>query len=108
MTGSFPLYGSALLVFTNSQRNPRQRIGAGRSILTSFASYALERNQIGKVQAWMGHSDLETLSKYVGLAESCPEWLAKLYEYKAAFSHEREAIPASIVFPNVPALSSIQ
>ena len=35
-TGSFPLYGSALLVFTNSQRNPRQRIGAGRSILTSL------------------------------------------------------------------------
>jgi hypothetical protein len=24
-----------LLVFTNSQRNPRQRIGAGHSILTS-------------------------------------------------------------------------
>jgi len=76
---------------------------------SSFASYALEHNQIGKVQAWMGHSDLETLSKYVGLAESCPEWLANLYvEFKAAFSQEREAIPASIVFPNIPVTSSVQ
>jgi integrase len=68
---------------------------------SSFASYALERNHIRKVQAWMGHSDLETLSKYVGLADRCPDWLASLYvERQVISSPQEEMMPASIVLPD--------
>ena len=47
---------------------------------SSFASYALKRNpDIRKVMDWMGHSDLETLARYIGAADNCPAWLANLY-----------------------------
>ncbi len=66
---------------------------------SSFASYALKRNDIRLVQEWMGHSDLETLAKYVGAAENCPAWLAELYVLPTTTKAEEEKMPSSIEFP---------
>jgi integrase len=66
---------------------------------SSFASYALKRNDIRKVMEWMGHSDLETLARYIGAADNCPKWLADLYELPDSASNSEDATPSSINFP---------
>lgn len=66
---------------------------------SSFASYALKRNDIRKVQEWMGHSDLATLAQYVGAADNCPAWLSDLYVLPETSSSAEEKMPSSISFP---------
>jgi integrase len=67
---------------------------------SSFASYALRRNpDIRKVMEWMGHSDLETLAQYLGVADNCPSWLADLYVLPDSASKLDEPMPPSIIFP---------
>jgi integrase len=55
---------------------------------SSFATYALTRNDIRKVQEWMGHADLDTLARYLGLGSSCPKWLSNLYVLPTSDSSE--------------------
>lgn len=66
---------------------------------SSFASYALKRNDIREVMKWMGHSDLETLAQYLGTAKNCPAWLANLYVLPDTASGEDETMPSSLGFP---------
>jgi integrase len=68
---------------------------------SSFASYALKRNDIRKVMEWMGHSDLETLAQYIGEADSCPAWLANLYVLPDSTSKAEETMPSSLGFPEL-------
>lgn len=68
---------------------------------SSFASYALKRNDIRKVMEWMGHSDLETLAQYIGTADNCPAWLANLYVLPDSSSNSEEAMPSSLGFPEL-------
>lgn len=69
---------------------------------SSFASYALQvHKDIRKVMDWMGHSDLETLAKYIGKAENCPAWLLKLYVLPEPASNQDDTIPPSILFPEL-------
>jgi integrase len=68
---------------------------------SSFASYALKRNDIRKVMEWMGHSDLETLAQYIGAADNCPGWLANLYVLPDTASGSDEATPSSLSFPEL-------
>ena len=69
---------------------------------SSFASYALKRNpDIRKVMDWMGHSDLETLARYIGAADNCPAWLANLYVLPDTASESDETMPSSLGFPEV-------
>jgi integrase len=68
---------------------------------SSFASYALRRNDIRKVMDWMGHSDLETLAQYIGAADNCPTWLANLYVLPDPSSKSEEAMPSSLGFPEL-------
>jgi integrase len=68
---------------------------------SSFASYALKRNDIRKVMDWMGHSDLETLAQYIGVADNCPAWLANLYVLPDSSSKSEEAMPSSLGFPDL-------
>lgn len=68
---------------------------------SSFASYALKRNDIRKVMDWMGHSDLETLAQYIGVADNCPSWLADLYVLPDSASNSDETIPPSFGFPEL-------
>lgn len=66
---------------------------------SSFASYALKRNDIRKVMEWMGHSDLETLAQYIGAADNCPGWLASLYVLPDTASASDDTMPSSLGFP---------
>ncbi len=67
---------------------------------SSFATYALTRNDIRKVQEWMGHSDLDTLAKYLGLGANCPKWLSELYVLPTSDSREESGgLPPSIGTP---------
>lgn len=68
---------------------------------SSFASYALKRNDIRKVMEWMGHSDLETLAQYIGAADNCPAWLANLYVLPDSSSTSEDAMPSSLSFPEL-------
>ena len=68
---------------------------------SSFASYALKRNDIRKVMEWMGHSDLETLAQYIGAADNCPAWLANLYVLPNTAAGSDEAMPLSLGFPQL-------
>ena len=68
---------------------------------SSFASYALKRNDIRKVMEWMGHSDLETLAQYIGVADNCPAWLANLYVLPDSSSKSEEVMPSSLGFPEL-------
>lgn len=68
---------------------------------SSFASYALKRNDIRKVMEWMGHSDLETLAQYIGAADSCPGWLASLYVLPDTSSKSDEVMPSSLGLPEL-------
>lgn len=68
---------------------------------SSFASYALKRNDIRRVMEWMGHSDLETLAQYIGAADNCPAWLANLYVLPDSSSNSEEAMPSSLGFPEL-------
>jgi integrase len=68
---------------------------------SSFASYALKRNDIRKVMEWMGHSDLETLARYIGAADNCPAWLANLYVLPDTDSGSNETMPSSLGFPEL-------
>jgi integrase len=68
---------------------------------SSFASYALKRNDIRKVMEWMGHSDLETLAQYIGAADNCPAWLVNLYVLPDVASKQGEMMPPSIIFPEL-------
>jgi integrase len=69
---------------------------------SSFASYALKRNpDIRKVMDWMGHSDLETLARYIGVADNCPAWLANLYVLPDTASESDETMPSSLGFPEL-------
>lgn len=68
---------------------------------SSFASYALKRNDIRRVMEWMGHSDLETLAQYIGAADHCPAWLANLYVLPDSSSKSEEAMPSSLGFPEL-------
>jgi integrase len=62
---------------------------------SSYASYAVKRNDIRKVMEWTGHADLETFSQYFGIADNCPAWLANLYVLPEAASKEDETVPPS-------------
>ena len=68
---------------------------------SSFASYALKRNDIRKVMEWMGHSDLETLAQYIGAADNCPAWLANLYVLPDTASGTDETMPSSLGLPEL-------
>jgi integrase len=68
---------------------------------SSFASYALKRNDIRKVMEWMGHSDLETLARYIGAADNCPGWLANLYVLPDTPSGSDGTMPSSLGFPEL-------
>jgi integrase len=68
---------------------------------SSFASYALKRNDLRKVMEWMGHSDLETLAQYIGVADNCPAWLANLYVLPDSSSKSEEVMPSSLGFPEL-------
>ncbi len=68
---------------------------------SSFASYALKRNDIRKVQEWMGHSDFETLAQYIGAADNCPAWLANLYVLPDSASKVDEPMPPCFSFPEL-------
>ena len=68
---------------------------------SSFASYALKRNDIRRVMEWMGHSDLETLAQYIGAADNCPGWLATLYVLPDSSSKSDETMPSSLGFPEL-------
>ncbi len=68
---------------------------------SSFASYALKRNDIRKVMECMGHSDLETLAQYIGAADNCPAWLANLYVLPDTASGADETMPSSLGFPEL-------
>lgn len=68
---------------------------------SSFASYALKRNDIRKVMEWMGHSDLETLAQYIGEADNCPVWLANLYVLPDTASRSDETMPSSFGVPEL-------
>lgn len=73
---------------------------------SSFASYALKRNDIRKVMEWMGHSDLETLAQYIGEADNCLAWLANLYVLPDTASASEETMPSSLAFPELSKKSS--
>jgi len=68
---------------------------------SSFASYALKRNDLRKVMEWMGHSDLETLAQYIGAADNCPVWLANLYVLPDSSSKSEETMPSSLGSPEL-------